>query len=126
MLISERLGRILVRPNTLTRKVNLYSCLIDNWTSEYRFYLMIIRRVIYGSYIFQFYEEKESLMSAQAIFEKSKTLGIVRILFGVVWAIDAWDKWQQGFLTTLPHSMSKHVSGQLPPAHAWIALWVNI
>jgi thiosulfate dehydrogenase [quinone] large subunit len=65
-------------------------------------------------------------MSTQAIFEKSKALSIVRILFGVVWAIDAWDKWQQGFLTTLPHSMAKHVSGQLPPAHAWIALWVNI
>lgn len=55
-----------------------------------------------------------------------KALGIVRIIFGVVWAIDAWYKWQPDFLNDLPHYMSHHLEGQPAVFHAWIQLWINI
>lgn len=55
-----------------------------------------------------------------------KALGIVRIIFGIVWAIDAWYKWQPAFLNDLPHYMSRHIEGQPALFQAWITLWANV
>jgi thiosulfate dehydrogenase (quinone) large subunit len=53
-------------------------------------------------------------------------IGILRIVFGLVWAIDAWFKWQPDFI----HNFSSYLSGTLdsqPPAvQSWINFWVNI
>jgi hypothetical protein len=29
-------------------------------------------------------------------------IGVLRIVFGLVWAVDAWFKWQPDFITTSP------------------------
>lgn len=55
-----------------------------------------------------------------------KGIGILRIVFGVVWAIDAWFKWQPDFI----HNFSTYLSGSLdnqPPAvQSWINFWINV
>ncbi len=65
-------------------------------------------------------------MNLQRTSRQPKAMGIVRIFFGIVWAIDAWYKWQPGFLNTLPHYMSRHLPGQPPLLEAWLTLWVNV
>ncbi|HTI14015.1 MAG TPA: hypothetical protein VL461_05505 [Dictyobacter sp.] len=56
----------------------------------------------------------------------AKSMAVVRILFGVVWAIDAWYKWQPAFLMNMPHYLSRHIQGQLPIAQVWMKMWVAI
>ncbi len=55
-----------------------------------------------------------------------KGIGILRIVFGLVWAIDAWFKWQPDFI----HNFSTYLSGSLdnqPPAvQSWINFWINV
>jgi nitrite reductase (NO-forming) len=57
---------------------------------------------------------------------KMKSMGLVRIAFGVVWAFAAWYKWQPSFLSSPAHYLSRHLQGQLPPAAAWIQVWINV
>jgi thiosulfate dehydrogenase [quinone] large subunit len=61
-----------------------------------------------------------------ASFRWEKSMGILRIAFGLVWAIDAWYKWQPSFLKNTPQYFSRHLSGQLPPTRAWMLLWITI
>ncbi len=44
---------------------------------------------------------------------RGKGIGVLRIVFGMVWAIDAWFKWQP-------------LDGQPAPAHAWINFWIHV
>ena len=62
----------------------------------------------------------------RASFRWAKFVGVLRIAFGLVWAIDAWYKWQPSFLNNIPQYFSHHLSGQMPPAQAWIRLWMTI
>lgn len=55
-----------------------------------------------------------------------KSMGVLRIAFGLVWAIDAWYKWQPGFLNNIPQYFSRHVNSQLSLAQAWMRLWMTI
>jgi nitrite reductase (NO-forming) len=55
-----------------------------------------------------------------------KSMAVLRIAFGLVWAIDAWYKWQPSFLNNIPYYFSRHLSGQLPLAQAWMRLWIMI
>ena len=55
-----------------------------------------------------------------------KSLGILRIAFGLLWAIDAWYKWQPGFLQNIPHYFARHLNGQQPLAQAWMRFWMRI
>lgn len=65
-------------------------------------------------------------MNSQTTSWTAKALGIVRIIFGVIWAIDAWFKWQPAFLNDLPHYMSRHLEGQSAVTEAWITFWANV
>ncbi len=51
-------------------------------------------------------------------------IALLRILFGVVWGIDAWFKWQPDFINNFSSYLT---SDNQPPAVAWwINLWINI
>jgi nitrite reductase (NO-forming) len=53
-------------------------------------------------------------------------LGIVRILFGVVWAVDAAFKWQPGFITGFYDYVHGAMEGQPAVVKWWIHLWCNV
>jgi len=53
-------------------------------------------------------------------------IGILRIVFGIVWGIDAWFKWQPGFINSFTDYL--HDAGKDQPAivQSWIGFWTNI
>jgi thiosulfate dehydrogenase (quinone) large subunit len=53
------------------------------------------------------------------------SIGFVRILFGIVWGIDAWFKWQPGFADNFKDYLTSAQQGQPWPVHHWIGFWVN-
>lgn len=52
-------------------------------------------------------------------------IGLLRVLFGVVWGIDAWFKWQPGFVANFKDYLTGAQDGQPWPVHHWIGFWVN-
>lgn len=52
--------------------------------------------------------------------------GLLRILFGVVWAIDAYFKWQPAFHTSLDTYLAEGAEGQPAIVQGWVRFWVNI
>lgn len=55
---------------------------------------------------------------------RNNGIAILRIIFGVVWGIDAWFKWQPDFINNFSSYLS---SDSQPKAVAWwINLWINI
>lgn len=54
-----------------------------------------------------------------------KGFGILRIIFGVVWAIDATFKWLPGFHSNFEDYLSEGAEGQPRVVRAWIELWVR-
>lgn len=57
---------------------------------------------------------------------REQGIGVLRIVFGLVWAIDAWLKWQPGFQNNFVRYLSGALNGQPAPAHAWIYFWIHI
>src|SRR5215472_14447435 len=53
-----------------------------------------------------------------------KGMGILRIVFGLVWGIDAWFKWQPDFINNFTSYLSS--DGQPGWVASWIHFWVNI
>jgi hypothetical protein len=53
---------------------------------------------------------------------------VVRILFGVIWAIDATFKWLPGFIhgQTLGHELGAAADVHTPIVHQWISMWHSI
>ena len=52
-------------------------------------------------------------------------IGLLRILFGIVWGIDAWFKWQPDFITNLTTYLNGAQDGQPLLLHHWIVFWIN-
>ena len=50
----------------------------------------------------------------------------LRILFGLVWLIDAYFKWQPGFHDNLDTYLQEGAEGQPAVVQAWVNLWINI
>jgi uncharacterized membrane protein YphA (DoxX/SURF4 family) len=55
-----------------------------------------------------------------------KGMGILRIAFGLVWAIDAWFKWQPDFVRNFTSYLTGAVEGQPPAVHAWVDFWIRV
>ncbi len=53
-------------------------------------------------------------------------MGILRIVFGLVWAIDAWFKWQPDFINNFSSYLTGSLDGQPGWVQAWINFWINI
>jgi uncharacterized membrane protein YphA (DoxX/SURF4 family) len=59
--------------------------------------------------------------------QKGRSLGIAftRIAFGLVWAIDAYFKWQPGFANDFVSYLQETYSGQPALIQAWLNFWIN-
>jgi uncharacterized membrane protein YphA (DoxX/SURF4 family) len=55
-----------------------------------------------------------------------KVIGIIRIVFGVTWAVGAFLKWQPLFINAFAGTVSNGMVGQPPAVHTWIALWYRM
>jgi len=52
-------------------------------------------------------------------------IGLLRILFGIVWGIDAWFKWQPSFVNNFKDYLAGAQQNQPWPVHHWIGFWIN-
>lgn len=57
---------------------------------------------------------------------RMKGIGILRIVFGLVWAVDAWFKWQPGFINNFSSYLTGPLDGQPVWIQSWINFWINI
>lgn len=55
-----------------------------------------------------------------------KGIGVLRIIFGLVWLVDAWFKWQPDFINKFADYLNGALDDQPPAVQAWISFWVNI
>jgi uncharacterized membrane protein YphA (DoxX/SURF4 family) len=53
-------------------------------------------------------------------------IGVLRIVFGIVWAVDASFKWAPDFITGFSGTLTGALDGQPEWVQAWIKLWANI
>lgn len=54
-----------------------------------------------------------------------KGIGLLRILFGIIWGIDAWFKWQPGFIQGFTDYLAGAQQNQPWLVHHWIGFWIN-
>lgn len=57
---------------------------------------------------------------------RASAFGLLRIAFGLVWAIDAFFKWQPAFQTNFVSYLTGALKGQPVWVKAWIGFWVNV
>jgi len=57
---------------------------------------------------------------------RAQALGILRIVFGLAWAIDAQFKWQPAFQIGFVKYLTGALDGQPSLVKAWIGFWVEI
>src|SRR5260370_29291808 len=55
-----------------------------------------------------------------------KGMGILRIVFGLVWAIDAWFKWLPDFINNFTSYLTGPLDSQPASVQACINFWINI
>ena len=55
-----------------------------------------------------------------------KGIAVLRIIFGLVWAVDAWFKWQPDFINKFSDYLTGALDGQPAIVQAWINFWINI
>jgi uncharacterized membrane protein YphA (DoxX/SURF4 family) len=56
---------------------------------------------------------------------EDKAFSVLRIVFGCVWAIDAYFKWQPAFIDNFTSYLTDAAQGQPALVQAWINLWVK-
>ncbi len=57
---------------------------------------------------------------------RTKGIAALRILFGLIWAINAWFKWHPVFQRNIVETVTGAKEGQPGPIQAWIAFWAHI
>lgn len=57
---------------------------------------------------------------------RDQAFGVLRIIFGIAWAIDAQFKWQPAFQSAFASYLTGALDGQPPLVKAWIGFWVDI
>lgn len=57
---------------------------------------------------------------------QAKKFSILRIVFGLIWAIDAYFKWQPAFFANFTTYLSGNLSDQPAFIHYWIDLWIHL
>lgn len=57
---------------------------------------------------------------------RGRAFGVLRIVFGCIWAIDAAFKWQPAFQTGFVSYLSGALDGQPELVKAWIGFWIDI
>ncbi len=56
---------------------------------------------------------------------EDKLFALLRIIFGCVWAIDAYFKWQPAFINNLTDYLAEGAQGQPALVQGWINLWTH-
>lgn len=56
---------------------------------------------------------------------QSQGLGLLRIVFGLIWAVDAWFKWQPDFIGKFTDYLTGALDGQPAAVQGWINFWIN-
>ncbi|HEX3689318.1 MAG TPA: hypothetical protein VHV28_06455 [Solirubrobacteraceae bacterium] len=51
---------------------------------------------------------------------------ITRLLFGLIWAIDAYLKWQPGYRSSYISNLRSAAQGQPSWLHGWFHFWINL
>jgi thiosulfate dehydrogenase (quinone) large subunit len=69
---------------------------------------------------------ERAAVNARLASWRLKGIGILRIVFGVVWGIDACFKWQPDFINNFTSYVSGAQAGQPGVIHGWINFWVNV
>jgi uncharacterized membrane protein YphA (DoxX/SURF4 family) len=57
---------------------------------------------------------------------RAKAIALLRVAFGLIWAIAAWLKWQPKFITAFSQHISASQEGQPAAVVAWISLWSHL
>jgi thiosulfate dehydrogenase (quinone) large subunit len=57
---------------------------------------------------------------------RTKGIAAVRILFGLIWAINAWFKWHPTFQRNIVGTVTGTKGGQPGPIQAWITFWGHV
>lgn len=53
-------------------------------------------------------------------------MALLRIVFGFVWLIDAWFKWQPDFIHNFTSYLTGSLEGQPAAVQVWITFWITI
>ena len=57
---------------------------------------------------------------------RSLAIAFTRISFGLVWAIDAWFKWQPAFQNNFVSYLQETYDGQPALIQAWLSIWIKL
>lgn len=57
---------------------------------------------------------------------RAKAIALLRVAFGLVWAIAAWLKWQPQFINSFSEKISASTEGQPAAIQAWISFWSHL
>lgn len=57
---------------------------------------------------------------------RSRAMAALRIVFGLVWAVDAWFKWQPAFVRGFSGYLTDARAGQPQLIKDWIGLWIKV
>lgn len=69
---------------------------------------------------------QQSLVQPNWAVWRLNAIGILRIVFGLVWAVDAYFKWQPDFVNNFTDYLTKAGDGQAPIVQGWINFWINV
>ncbi len=65
-------------------------------------------------------------LPALLLSQRSRWIGILRIAFGMTWALAAWLKWQPEFIKAFASMIKDGMEGQPHIVQIWITFWANI
>ena len=57
--------------------------------------------------------------------QEDRSFAVLRIVFGFVWLIDAFFKWNPAFINNLTSYLTEGAQGQPSLVQAWIQLWIQ-
>lgn len=57
---------------------------------------------------------------------RARAIALLRVAFGLIWAIAAWLKWQPAFLNSFSERVSASGEGQPAAIQAWISWWSHL
>lgn len=71
-------------------------------------------------------DQRESLRQVALGSVRYRAIGVARILFGAVWAIDALLKWQPSFSAKLAGYLTDAARDRAPWVVSWVHLWLGM
>ena len=57
---------------------------------------------------------------------RARAIAFLRIAFGLIWAIDAWFKWQPGFISSFTDQIAKAKQDQPQGVQSWLSFWAHL